>query len=185
MYLLEVTPWSTDALELYQSIPLPVPVDAALFPADGTIMYDMLDVMAISIGATMAKNIKEDARVAKAMHGIITTLPIPLSDEDPDAGRLRGFMMNRDSIIANWDKIQDIIHRKPDLSTPYYQMLGGAYTRMRRKEIKDNGIYGWFAIYGWAVIAGGKARDIAEKAVQSLLPPDTYDRVVYFEVKQK
>ncbi|MCA1915784.1 hypothetical protein [Methanospirillum hungatei] len=184
MYLLQVIPRTSDAIEYFKLLPLPVIVDTALFPSDGRIIYDTLEVLNISIGSGMAKNLKADARAAKAMHGIITTLPIPIPKEDPDAVHLRGLMVNKESIIQNWNEILEIIAKKPILKTEYYQMLGNAYVRMRRKELKNNEIYGCFALYGWTIIAGGKTKTITEKAVQSLLSPDKLDRVVFFEVKK-
>lgn len=184
MYLLQVTPWSHEAIMNFKSFPLPLFIEAALFPSEGKIIYDMLNVLGISIGPNMGKNLKADAEVAKAKYGIITTLPIPVSKENQDILNLRGMMTNKNSIINNWDEIKDIICRNPEILTEYFQKLGAAYIRMKRKDLKNNEIYGWFALYGWTVIAGGKTRTMTETAVQSLLTTDKYDRVVYFEVKK-
>ncbi len=182
-YILQVTPWSTEALMNFESIGLPRYVDAALFPSDSGIMYDLLDVKSVTFGPGIKKSIRDDGKTAKAKHGIIKTLPIPVSTEDTDLVDLRGLMNSKSSIIENWDQIQDIITRKPDLMTEYYQKLGAAYIRMRRKDLKQNGIFGWFALYGWTVIAGGKTREITDSAARGLVSEEHYDRLVFFEVK--
>jgi len=183
-YILQVTPWSTEALMNFQNIELPRFVEAALFPSDSGILYDLLNVKSVTFGPGMKKGIKDDLKSAKAKHGIIKTLPIPVSTEDKDLVELRGLMNSKDSIIQNWDEIQDIIARKPDLRTEYYQKLGTAYIRMRRKDLKQNEMFGWFALYGWTVIAGGKTRDITESAARGLVDQVRYDRLVFFEVKR-
>lgn len=182
-YILQVTPWTTDALMFYREMELPRLVEAALFPSDEKIIYDLLNVIGVSFGSGIRKSIRSDIAAAKAKHGIITSLPIQISKDDPDLIELRGLMTNKESIINNWDEIQRIINRKPEHIDEYYQKLGAAYTRMRRKELKNESVLGWFALIGWTVIAGGKTRQITEKAVQSLITPDKYARVVYFEVK--
>ena len=183
-YILQVTPWSLEAIMHFSEMQLPRLVEAALFPSEGKIIYDLLNVIGVTFGSGFRKSIKEDTAAAKAKHGIITSLPIPISTEDVDLINLRGMMTNKDSISNNWEEIQDIIQEKPECTELYYQKLGAAYTRERRKDLKRNGIFGWFALYGWVVIAGGKTREIADSAARSLLPPEQYERLVFFEVKK-
>ena len=183
-FILQVTPWSMEAIMQFQDMALPRLVEAALFPSDNRIIYDMVHVVGLTFGSGMKRSIKEEVAAAKAKHGIITSLPIPVTNEDKELIKLRGLMSNKDAIRHNWDEIQDIIQYKPELLEEYYQKLGTAYTRLRRKEIKNNNIFGWFALYGWMIIAGGKTREIAESAAHSFISSDHYNRLVFFEVKK-
>lgn len=184
LFLLQVTPSSQEALLNMKLFGTPNVVEAALFPADTTIVYDMLITYPICLGASIRKNIREDTAKAKARHGIITVLPIPVADEDKDLVLLRGLMVSISSIRENWNQIQDIIENKPEFTGEYYQKLGAAYIRDRKKDRKKNAIFGWFALYGWMVIAGGKTREIAESAARTLVPEEHFERLVFFEVRK-
>ncbi|MFH0966604.1 MAG: hypothetical protein V1862_02825 [Methanobacteriota archaeon] len=75
---------------------------------------------------------------------------------------------------------------KPEYRPVFYQRMGEIYTRIRRKELKGEGIEsGWFALLGWKVIAGGKSREMVEEAALSIVPPNKKDCIYYFQIQEK
>ena len=117
---------------------------------------------------------------------MIETLPIQKQSEDPDLITLKGYTADKQSIEDNWGSIRSIISRKPEYESYFYQRMGEVYTRVRRKELKGEGIVkGWFALLGWKIVAGGKTREIAEEAALGIIPPEKKNHLYFFEINEK
>jgi hypothetical protein len=185
-YLLKVYPQSLDILFQLKMVGLPRLGDTILFPFNDQIIYDSLSVLSISFGGGYKKSISSDVKEAKAKFGLITTLPIPRINEDKDLLLLKGYIASKQSVNENWNYIYEIIKRKPEYRSLFYQRLGEIYSRERKKELKNEGIEsGWFAMLGYKVISGGKTREAVEEAVLGIIPEDKKDCLYFFNINEK
>lgn len=185
-YILKVYPTSPDFLYTLRNIGLPRYGQTVLFPCNGRIIYDSLDINNISFGTDFRASVNTDAKEARAKFGVIKTLPIKKQSGDPDMLSLRGYTANKKTINGNWETIWQILDRKPDYKPYFYKRMGMLYTRERRNELKGEGIVqGWFALIGWKLITGGKTREIAEEAARGIVPPEKIPYIHYFEINDR
>jgi hypothetical protein len=173
-------------LDYLKEIGLPRITETILFPCNGRITYDSISLMNISYGGGVKSSISSQVREVRAKHGIIESLPIPRSSEDSDLIALRGYTSSKQSIYDYWDDCWEILNRKPEYLSVFYQRMGEVYARIRRKELKREGIEsGWFALFGHMIISGGKSREIVEESAMSLIPVEKKDFIYYFQIQVK
>lgn len=185
-YILRVYPQKDDFLDYLKMIGLPRLAETVLIPCNGRIIYDTLSILNMSFGGGYKKSISADVRASKAKYGIIESLPIPSSSEDPDLITLRGYIATKGSIDENWHAIQNIIRQKPEYRSVFYLKMGEIYARVRVKELKGEGIEsGWFALLGYITVASGLTRESAEKAACAIVPLDKHDCIHYVQMKKK
>lgn len=91
--------------------PLPILVETILLPFKGKIVYDgLLNVNTVIFGPTIKREIYERYKLAKAIYGIITTLPIPKkSVEFSDEEKLKFYLSDKTLREKYAEEIEELI----------------------------------------------------------------------------
>ena len=174
--------------ELIPRFALPVMVQAVLLPFKGRIVYDgLLQSYRVSFGGGMRRGFKESYDDAKARFGIITSLPhVPQESRRNEAERLKLYLKSKSSRERHWDEIHEMIGRDPELLVLYHQEMGKAHARRQGTRLREMGVTdAWFAILEGTIVASGKTKEEAERAVRVVLPPERTAHPHLFQVKAK
>jgi hypothetical protein len=176
----------TDLLEF--SVPfLPFMVDAVLLPFKGEIIYDgFLYTHNISFGSGMRRDMNETYQEAKTEFGLIKTLPFLTGKGEGDAEKLRRYMATEIGRRNYEDEISKLVRKSRDLALLYHQENGSVYSRVWKKNLRENGICnGWFAILDDTPIASETSLEELENIVKKIIPKEKRDFVFVFQMKGK
>jgi len=172
----------------------PALVGATLLPFRGRIVYDGFLTgpgVAIHFGGGIRRTLEDSYREAKAAFGVITSLPHDLarSTEAPDEvakRRLKALVRSQRSRQLNWEEIEGLRARSPELERAYHQERGKAAARSVGRSLRKAGVeQGWFALYEGLIVASAGTRKGLVRQVREVLPARKRDLPYLYQLKRK
>ena len=182
----------TDPLELM--VPdVPYRLSTILLPFRGRIIYDGFLTTSgpvILFGPGFRRNLEESYREAKAMHGVITSLPPPA---EPSAAcpeskeqRLRSLMKSDAIQRLYWEDILLLREESSELERVYQEERGKADARRLARRLREAGVTeGWFAFYEGLILASAPSVEALRRRVREILPPDRGGLPYLYHLKRK
>jgi hypothetical protein len=176
-----------DEIQLVVAPQVPLMVDAVLLPFRDKIVYDgVIKSYRITFGPGARRNINDVYQKAKAVKGIVSSLPISVESRGApsDEEMLKFYLKNERNREEYREEISEITHGSPKMLTVYHQIMGKHHARHYGKEFRKIGVNGgWFAILQGLVVASGATEPEAEKVMKKIVPREKHSWVYWFQFK--
>lgn len=163
---------------------LPIMVEAWLIPYKGKIIYDSLIVpYRISFGGNMRKSLKSEYEESIIKQGLISSFDDESEKkETSNEELLRFYMRSEANRNKYYSEIIDLKGKSPDLNNIYHQELGKSNSRWIKKQIKQTGINGFFAVLDNVIVASGSSKKVLLKNIEEILPEEKKEHIHIFKV---
>lgn len=176
-------------LDLQDMFPhLPAFGDAVLLPFEDKIVYDgYIGAFPVTFGGGMKRMVTREYNEAKAMYGIVTTLPFEPSPENEadDTEKLKFYLKNQKNRFEYDQEIHDLIKKNPQLESVYYQEMGKAHARSIGQKLRAFGFQGgWFGLLEDVVVASGETSKALEQNIAEVVPKDMHSCVYRYRLKK-
>ncbi len=162
----------------------PVMVDITLIPFKEYIIYDGLFVpYPVSFGGGMRRSLKQESEEAIQKFGIITSLNAnPVAKQQNNEELLRFYMKSFDNKMRYEDEIHELKNKSKELEAIYYQEEARDYARHPKKQFREQGIKGHFAVLIHSVVASGLSEKELKENVEKIIPKDKQSWIYTFKI---
>lgn len=166
---------------------LPTLVDAVLLPFKGKIVYDgFMMGYRVSFGGGISGSLSAEYAKAKALYGIIESLPIDKALESKqvsNAELLEAYMKSEKSRSRFAPEIDALLDSDPEMDPVYRRLWGKINSRRAKHDLQDLGIENrYYAIADSVIVASAPTKKELDRELDKLLPPRYRQAVHVFKV---
>ena len=162
----------------------PILMRIVLLPFKEKITYEGIFMpYNIHFGGGIRKSMKLEVDEAIQKYGIICSLNTsPEQKSISDEEMLRFYMASEGSLERYWKKINSLKTKSKELEAIYHQELARHSARAIKKNLKTNGIKGYFAVLGESVVAGAASNKKLDDALVDIVPQDKVRWLYRFKI---
>jgi len=174
----------TDSFEEKFQGYVPVMVDITLIPFKDNIIYDGLFApYNISFGGGMRTSLKQESEEAIQKFGILTSLDAnPAAKPQNDEEMLRFYMKSFDNKMRYEEEIHKLKKKSKELEAAYYQEEARDFARHSKKQFKEQGIKGCFAVLIHSIVASGQTEKELNENISKMVPKDKQAWIYMFKI---
>lgn len=160
---------------------LPQMIDAVLLPFQEKIVFDgLFDSYKIHFDKNYRRELVEKFDEAEEIFDIITILPIPRKEKDPEE-KLRYYLRSKENRARYQSEIESMIKGNDRMAALYHRELGKAEARRHKRLLRDKDIHkGHFALLDGEIIAVGTTKSEVKGLVEEKIPEDKQNFVYFF-----
>jgi len=162
----------------------PVMVDITLIPFKEHLIYDGLFApYNISFGGGIRSSLKQESEAAIQRFGIITDLSIISKEKEQNDEEMLGFYMKSfDNKMRYEEEIRKLKNKSKELEAVYYREEARDFARHPKKEFKEQGIKGCFAVLIHSVVASGQSEKDLKENISKIVPEEKQSWVYTFKL---
>src|SRR3989344_697845 len=172
----------TEKLENMIGPYLPVCVDAWIVPYEDRIIYDgLLCPYPVSFGGNLRKTLKSEFEEALVTYGLITSFQHEqkkISDEE----LLKFYMKSFDNKFRYDKEIRELVRKNNNLSKVFNFEEGKHHSRHFRRNLRDVGISGYFALHKNVIIASAQSKGELDNRIDEFISKEKRASVFVFKV---
>lgn len=162
----------------------PLLVEITLIPFKEHLIYDGLFApYNISFGGGMKRSLKQESEEAIQTFGIVTDLNAAwIMKQQNDEEMLRFYMKSFDNKMRYEKKIHTLKNKSKELEAVFYQEEARDFARIPKKELKEQGIKGHFAVLIHNVVASGQTEKELRENISKIVPEDRISWIYTFRL---
>ncbi len=162
----------------------PILLEIILIPFRETIIYDgLFNSYNIHFGGGIRKSLKQESEEAIQTFGIITSLDQPtIKKEQNGEETLRFYMKSLENKMRYEKEIKKLKNKSKELEAVYYQEEARDFARHPKKEFKEHGIKGHFAVLIHSVIASGQSEIELKDNISKIVPENKHSWIYKFKL---
>ena len=162
----------------------PIVVEITLIPFKEHLIYDGLFMpYDISFGGGIKTSLKQESEEAIQKFGIITDLSLnPVVKQQNDEEMLCFYMKSFDNKMRYENEIITLKNKSKKLESIYYCGEARYFAKNPKKQFKEQGIKGHFAVLINSVVASGQTEKELNENISKIVPEDKRDWIYTFSL---
>jgi len=162
----------------------PVLIEITLIPFKEHLVYDGLFIpYNITFGGGTKRSLKQESEESIQKFGIITNLTSnQIIKQQNDEEMLRFYMKSFDNKMRYEENITQLKNKSKELESVYYQEEGRDFARNPKKEFKEQGIKGYFAVFIHSIIASGQSEKELKENISKIVPKEKQNWIYTFKL---
>jgi len=174
----------TDSFEEKFQSYTPIMVDITLIPFKEHLIYDGLFApYDISFGSGMKHSLKQESEEAIKKFGIITDLTQnPIVKKQNDEEMLHFYMKSFNNKMEYKEEIYKLKNKSKDLEAVYYQEEARDFARHPKRQFREQGIKGYFAVLIHSVVASGQTEKELKENISKIIPENKREWIYTFKL---
>lgn len=161
----------------------PLIIRINLIPFKGSIIYEgVFSPFNIHMGRNMKTGLKRESEEAIIKKGIITSFGKAEKKGADDESMLKFYMKSYENKMRYANEIERLKKSSATLEALYYREEGRDRARYQKRELKEMGMKGHFAILNGAIVASGRTENEMRENLERMVQKERLNWVYVFKL---